>query len=336
MGQSRDDPHRAAVRVAVGPLPQQVVVERVVRLTRFQHRVVADVDHVADRPLPGELQAVLHPVRRRALLDAFDQQGDEARIDLRGFGLDLDPPGDRRSVHREWDGGRPERGCRERRDLARDPQDRGAAGDVGNHVDVEHDVAEHFRKRPPWLERRQFIGRFEQDDPLLVFAEPELRGRAEHRVACDAAQLLRLEPRDLQVAVGVSVAGPGEQQRAPQIGIGKVLAEIREQVGRPGDHLPGGVGAVVHGRQHEAVGVRHRVDAQDFRRHHQVGRPGQLGAVDAEAFDRLDLEAGIREQLGEVVGRTVELDVIAEPVEWNAHQTNRWNWRRNRRSFDQK
>ena len=334
--QPGDDSYRPVAGVPVRPLAQQVVVEGVVRLADLEHHVVADVDHVADRPLAGELEPVLHPVRGRALLDALDQQGDETGIEFGVLGRELDPALDRRAVHRQRNGGRPELRAGKRRDFPRDAHDRGAAGDVGDHVDVEHGVAEHLFQGPAGLKGRQLIGRLEQDDSLVVLAQAQLHRRTEHCVAGDAAQLLRLEPRDLQVAVGIAVAGACEQQRAPEIGVAQVLIQVREQVRRSGDHLPGGVGAVVDGRQHQAVGVRHRVDAQDPGRHDQVGRPRQFGAGDAEALDRLDLQAGVREQFGEFVRGTVQLDEIAEPVEWNAHQTNRWNWRRKRRSFDQK
>ena len=175
VGQTGDDPHRAVRRIAVCPLPQQVVVEGVVRLTDLEHHVVADVDHVADRALSGELQPVLHPVGRRPLLDALDQQGDEARIEFRVLGGELDATLDRRSRHGDRDGRRLERGAGERGDLARDAHDRGAAGDVRDHVDVEDDVAEHFGQGPAGTQLWELGGESEQDDPLVVFAESEFR-----------------------------------------------------------------------------------------------------------------------------------------------------------------
>ena len=302
VGETGDDAHRTAVGIPIGALPQKVVVEGVVRLTDLEHHVVADVDHVADGPLPGEVQPVLHPVGRRPLFDAFDQQGDEARVQLRVLGCDLDPAVDRRTVHLKRVGRRHKVDAGERGDLAGSAHDRGAAGDVRDHVDVEHDIAEHLGQRSSWPQFREFGRRLEQDDAFVIVAEPEFRRRTQHRVAGDAAQFLRLEPRDLVVAVGVAVAGAGEQEGAPEVRVAQITPLVREQVGRSGDHLARRARTVVDRCQDQAVGVRHRIDAEDLRGHDQILRPRQLSPVDAEALDRLDLQAGVREQLREFLG----------------------------------
>ena len=71
---------RAAHRQA--PAGDAVEVERVQRLAGQQHRVVGDVDHVVDRPLPGRHQPRLQPRRRWRDRDVLEHARGEARAEL--------------------------------------------------------------------------------------------------------------------------------------------------------------------------------------------------------------------------------------------------------------
>ncbi len=44
------------------PLQQLIVIEGVNRLAEIEHHIVGHIDQIADRALPGQAQAALHPV----------------------------------------------------------------------------------------------------------------------------------------------------------------------------------------------------------------------------------------------------------------------------------
>ena len=62
---------------------QAGIVERMHRLTVFQHDIVCNIDNVVDRTDTGSMQTLAHPCRRRVDFDVFDQTGSIARAEIR-------------------------------------------------------------------------------------------------------------------------------------------------------------------------------------------------------------------------------------------------------------
>ena len=69
------------------------------RLAQLQHDVVGHVHDVADGAHPGAAQALLHPERRRADLQPFDQRGGVARAQIGRVDYDPDEICIRHDLH---------------------------------------------------------------------------------------------------------------------------------------------------------------------------------------------------------------------------------------------
>ena len=174
-GESHDDPSVVDGRG----------VERVDRLAELQHHVVADVDDVAHRSLPGGQQPHLDLVRRRTDSDATDAAADEPGAQVGFLDIDPEPLGDgwagldrvrlRESDGRSGDG----------RYLARQADEAQRVAPIGLDVDVEHDVAVEIGQG----RAERCIGR-QDEDPVRVGRETQFVTRAQHPVA-DDAHLLR-------------------------------------------------------------------------------------------------------------------------------------------------
>ncbi len=200
---------------------------------------------------------------------------------------------------------RGERGAGGRVDLARDAVDAEAVGPVGRDLELEHvgGDRQHVGERRAGLERR-----VEHHDPVVVGADRELVLGEDHPVGLDAAQLGPLEPR----AVGHD--RPGSCDRDDLAG---------SHVRGAADDLAHVAVADLDRADREPVGVRVALGAQ-----HAADRE-VLERVDAVAVDGLDLRAGHRQPVLEVVGAEPGVAVVVEPEDRNPHP----NCSRKRRSF---
>ena len=190
------------------------------------------------------------------------------------------------------DDGRARRG----RDLAGDPEDREEVGAVRGDLDVQDRVVESERVLHVLTElelRRQ------DEDALVARGDPELHRRAEHPVRYDASDLPsgeRLRQRrkgrarrgERNEIAGLHVANADDDLLLPRPGLDARDAEVV------------GVGVVTH---------------LDDARHDDTREPLP------RAVHGSDLGAPIREELGELLGRQVGRDELAQPGVDDLHAT---------------
>ena len=226
------------------------------------------------------------------------KRGQSPRID----DLDREPIGRRAARLDDVARWEPERTAGHGRDLAGEPDDRQQVAAVRLDVDVEDGVTEQLDERPS--ERR--VGG-QDEDPVGVGGQAELVARAEHAVADHAHLLGPLDP---------PIAG---QDRAGQ-GDGHALAG--GDVGGAADDLERLAVAQRDARQRQPIGARMALDRQQL-------ADDDVPPVVAPADDPLDLHAEHREALGELLGRQVDVDVLAQPRQRHPHRS----CSRNRRSF---
>ena len=163
-----------------------IVVVGVHRLAELDHDEVRHVDDVVDGTDAGALEALLHPLRRRANLDVLDDARAEAVAEV----ARLDANGDHvRRLGRivlVANDGRPLRlVARQHRDLAHEADDAEAVAAVRRELELEHDVVEAEYVLGRHTDRR--IRRQDVDAVLLLLrqlreVEVELASRAEHAV----------------------------------------------------------------------------------------------------------------------------------------------------------
>ena len=272
-------------------------VEDVERAGAVEGQVIRDVDQRVDGPQADLLEALLHPLGGRAVLDAaHEAQGEEGRQMLvrRGeieghahragedarHGLDLailqaaKPSG---------------------REIPRHPMHARRIRPVGGEVDLDQRLIE-ARIGHIGLPHRRVGGQF--DDALMVVGELKLEGRAEHAVRLDPANDA-LAQRD---ALGRDI-GPRGREDAFQ---------PRARIGRAADHLNGRLAAGVHEADAQPVrigmglGLDHMGDDEGFQ-------------LFSGVLDMLDLEADARERLDDLAGRSVGVEVVLEPGEGEFH-----------------
>ena len=163
-----------------------IVVVGVHRLAELDHDEVRHVDDVVDGTDAGALEALLHPLRRRANLDVLDDARAEAVAEV----ARLDANGDHvRRLGRivlVANDGRPLRlVARQHRDFAHEADDAEAVAAVRRELELEHDVVEAEYVLGRHTDRR--IRRQDVDAVLLLLrqlreVEVELASRAEHAV----------------------------------------------------------------------------------------------------------------------------------------------------------
>ncbi len=168
--------------VLVGAAAQEVVVEGVVGFAHFQHDVVANVDNHVDGPLPGQLQAALHPAWAGLLADAGDDHGGETRVQVGMVGADLHLAGYRWAFHDHIVAGITHGLAGQGGYFAGHADDGGAAGDVGDDVDADNGVAKHILQG-----RAGRIIAGQDHDAFVVVAEAEFFFGTQHAAIVDAA-----------------------------------------------------------------------------------------------------------------------------------------------------
>ena len=276
-------------------------IERVGGLAELEHDGVARVDDVAHRAHAGRQEPHLDAVRRRTDGDAPNGARDEPRAERRLADLHGQRVGDRPAAL-GYGGLRPaDRGAGDGRDLPRQADEAEGVSPVRLDVDVEDGVAEEVAECSP----DRGIG-LEDEDALGIGRQAQLVAGAEHAVAQRAHLLCALDP---------SAAG---QDRAGQ-GDGHPLA--RCDVRRPTDDRQWLTIADAHGRERQAVRTRMGLDGQEL-------ADDDVLPVGAPTLDALDLHAQPREPVGKLLGRELDVDIVREPAQRDAHQ----NCSRKRRS----
>ena len=294
--------HHAAVAVALGKGRQ---VKGMQRLTGEHHHVVGDVDDVVVRTHAQGVEALDHPVGRRADLHVAHDAGDIAVAQAlvgnldgklvvgRTAGLGLD--GGQLNVEIAVEDGA---------GLAGHADHGQAVGAVGRDLAVEHSIT-----RAHILGKRHAAGRIlgQDHDAGVVAAQTELARGAVHAHGHDAAQLALLD---------LDVAG----QLGTDHGRDDVVAGLK--VLRAADNLQ---------RSGVAVGVEVLVAHVDRAHIHMVaigvrGLGEHLGGHHmveglAHGVDRLDLGAGTDIFVRKGLGILRNIDHGLEPVVRNAHLT---------------
>ena len=294
--------HHATVAIALG---KGVEVKGVQRLAGEHHHVVGDVDDVVVRAHAQGVEALDHPVGRRADLDVAHDAGnvavaqalvgdlDRKLVVGRAAGLDLD--GGQLNVEIAVEDGT---------GLAGHADHGQAVGAVGRDLAVEHGIA-----RAHILGKRHAAGRIlgQDHNAGVVAAQAELACGAVHAHGHDAAKLALL---DLDVA-GQNCADHGRDD---------VVAGL--EVLRAADDLQ---------RSGVAVGVEVLVAHVDRAHIHVVaigvwGLGEHLGGHHvveglAHGVDRLDLSAGTDIFVRKGLGILRNIDHGLEPVVRNAHLT---------------
>ena len=276
-------------------------VEGVQRLAGFEHHIVADVDDVVDRTKADGGEALLEPGGARADLDAGK--------DVRGVERAILGAVDADGAEQIGAGGLVEReGAAEgflrieqrefepRGEFARDAEVRESVGTVRRDLDIEHGVAGREHVVDGRAERGA-VGEDEEAGGVLGEAE-FLRG-AHHAVGGLAADFRLL---DFEIA-GQNRAGQSDGDAVADLVVlraaddGLHAERVAEADGAHGEFV--GVGVFVADEDFADDDVR------EFRR--------------AGADDLFDLEAEEGDRAGNLVVRSVEGDVVAEPVERNFH-----------------
>ena len=300
------------------------------RLTEQQHHVVGHVDRERDGAHPDLGQALLHPPRaRRRRVDAPDDAGDVAVAPRTGLERAL--VGERHGIpvvvgRSDVEPGRvAELATRRQGVLAGDPAHGEAVAAVRRHVDLD-DLVAQAEQGDGVVAGRQ-TGRCvlteqlgEDDDAVVVLAQAQLGGRADHAVGDVAVGLAcrDLEPagqhptgqHDDDEVAGSEVVGAADDLLG--LVLGHPLAVVAHVDGAPVDRL--------------AVLLGLGLDAEDST-HDQ--RAGEVPAVQA-----LLLEPDADERRGDVDAPGVRRDVgeLTQPRDGGVHQISIPNWREKRTS----
>ena len=276
---------------------QRLVVERVQRAAECEHHVVRHVDDVRDRADAGCTEARLEPERRLADLDVAEQAADVARaaVEIIDAYVDLLVAVARRLVRRK----RNELGSEERGDLARDAVDGEQIRAVPRRLDVQHlfDEGQDVRERCAGSER---VG--EQHDPVVIGAEIDLVLGEDHPLRHLTAQLAPLERE--------TVRQRGARKRDRDL-------RARAEVPRTADDLVGLGLADVDLAELQAVGVRMLLRLE----HVPDAEEPEVAAVvaDTDTHDLVDLGRRDRQAVGDLRRRRVDVHVLAQPGERDAH-----------------
>ena len=147
-----------------------IVVVGVHRLAKLDHDEVRHVDDVVDGADAGTLEALLHPLRRRADLDVLDDARAEAVAEVARLDADGDHVGSLGRIVLVAGDGRPLRlVARQHRDLAHEADDAEAVAAVCRELELEHDVVEAEHVLGRHADRR--VRRQDVDAVLLLLRQ---------------------------------------------------------------------------------------------------------------------------------------------------------------------
>ena len=275
---------------------QSMQIEPVERLPELEHRVVRRVDDRVDRPHPAGDEPRLGLQRRGSRGDAAEHPRHVAETALGR----VDP--DARDAARALVGllqglvHRRQLDARERRDLARDPEDRQEVRTVGLHLDIEDGDVELERSREvrPGLPPLPV----QDEDAGVVDTQRQFARGTEHAV--------RRHPADRPRAEGLVQHRHAGTRRGPRHQIAR--REVPDA-----DHDFRLAGAVAHARAAELLGVWVVEDLEDAC-HDDALEPRP------RVEEALDLHPALRHALGELVGSHLGRGERAEPRERHPHE----------------
>ncbi len=262
------------------------VIEGVQRLAEFEHHVIGDIDECGNGAHAATLDALLHPVgcRRCGIHTAHDAAA-VARTGSRR--VEYDATGIGKHGGNRLDGGQCERCAGQRRDFARDADERQAVSTVRREFERDQRVIES--KVAADVLADGCIGRQGQQ-AAVIRGQPEFARRTEHAETLDAAHLGFLDC-------------DARQLRADQCaGYDHVLRHIR----RAANDLQHAVLAGIDFAEFQLVSIGMLLGRQHARDDH-------IGKVGAGRTALLDFEAGHRQQMAQLVGRKRGIDEGAQP-----------------------
>ena len=272
-------------------------VEHMQRAAAVEGQVVGDIHKRVDRAQADALKAFAHPVGRRAVLDAAHEAQRESRRETPVFGAEVEGDADRAIErafnrldgfvlqHAEAGGG----------EVARDAVNAGGVGAVGRHVDVDDRLVKAGVVHVARADGR-VGGQF--DDAVMLVGEFEFRGRTQHAVGIDAADVA-FGQRDLLRR------DVGSDRREHAL-------HARARVGRAADDLNRRAGARVHHADAQTVGVRMLLRLDDMGDDEILQRVGGI----AHFFD---LEADARQRVDDFGEGSVGLKTRLEPGQGQFH-----------------
>ena len=277
-------------------------VERVQRLVQLEQDVVRGVHDVVDGPLSDAAQSGLEPRWRGTDLHAPDHGAHVARAACHILDADLDAVDRAPLLHharrRALRRGVRNRGELDRRSvgspqLARDALVSQQVPPVRGHLQVHPRVGELHGLE----QRRSRRGvRAHLHDALVLRAELQFPGRAQHPVGHDPPDLARLQ---LEPA--------GQHRAGGRVGILGSLAYVGGAANDLHDVLSG-----VHVAQREAVGVGMLLDLLD-------DADDDVIESGSHVLDRLHRRAEHRQPLGGIVGVQLAAQHGRQPVGGNEH-----------------
>ena len=286
-------------------------IECMDRVTELPHHVVGHVHHVGDGPLPDSQKPQLHPKRRGTDPHAVHLVGNEARARFR--------IADRHFEGRGLRAGREARGDVTQRDLpvggqlAGQSPDAHAVAPIGGDAHVKHHVAQadHLLQGAAQVVlggRAQLV---QDQDAVVVIAQPELAGRGDHAVRYDAAYLATPHLERL-------VRSGAETGSGPRVGDDRTGLEVP----RPAHHVPGDR-SVINPAETDPVSIGMRPDLLHSPHHYALeGRSVFLNPLYLVTEGDEDPLQFVR-----IPGR--QIDEIREPANRNLHR----NCPRTRRSL---
>ncbi len=307
---------------APGPRHQLVIIEGVQRLANLEGDVIGDIHNIIDRALAHQLQAALHPFRRRLHFGIAQQGQGKALVIFRVLDSDRGQPVDRRPIGLHRIRRIAHRLAQQRGDFARHTHDAEAAGQVGRQVDVEDHIAQNILKRR--ARHIRLVMRHE-DDAFVFIRNAQFLLRTDHAAVRDTAQGLLLQDHTFG---GIAVAVPHFRaflgERGPQRRVNRPLLLIIEQVGRAGNALFQPVAPIIHHRQHQTVRVGVRLHFADRAQQNLLAVPHQMiRRGHAHPFDLLlwhpyimnavDFQPSQRQPFGQQFRRNVDVHIIFQP-----------------------
>ena len=293
-------------------------------LAVLQHHVVGNIDRVGNRSHPGVLQPRAHPAWRRANSNIANDRGGVPGAPFRVFDFNRDFAGDgiRRSGEVQFRFANRHPG--QRRHFSGDAEHSQATGHVGQHVQVNHNIAEQVLDRGS----RYRIGVVENDDAFVVVRNTKFKVRHAHRIIHDATQCFGFQREDCLLAVFVRVKVASSLQ--PQNYLHSTLAW--RNVRRAGDDGLRFAGTVVELHHLQLVGVRVLGDVQHRGHDDLVPFPNQPRVLGLDPNARghrkpkhphaARFQTRNREPLHQLRRVRRERDVILQPLQRNKHRRN--------------
>ena len=280
--------------------PHAVGVEDVQRPVPVIGQEIGDIDQRRDRAQADGAQPVLQPFGARAVAHTPDEPaGEEMTAALTGVLVDADADGARETAFDMDIGCRPEHARSARGQIARDAAHAERVGAVGGDRDLDHRVDPgRVMHGKPVDEALAHLARRQLDDAVMLVGEFHLALGTHHAVALDAADAADTDGR----------VDPWHIHAGARDHHGDALTRIRGAT----DDLRLTVGSQ-HLADLEAIGIGVFLRLQHL-------ADGELGQPRGGVGDAFDLESEIGQCLGDLLHRSVGVEVILQPGKGEFHR----------------